>query len=103
MHQSSRGSRASIQRTSRPVSGGTTNAHAANGQCRVHHGFIRSARHNTARMYAERMAAVQSEHQAIFAAIDGGDPDAAGRAAEQHLRNAADRLRLFQAERPAPV
>ena len=33
----------------------------------------------------------------------GGDPDAAGRAAEQHLRNAADRLRLFQAERPAPV
>ena len=29
--------------------------------------------------------------------------DAAGRAAEQHLRNAADRLRLFQAERPAPV
>lgn len=31
---------------------------------------IRSARHNTARRYAERMAAVQSEHQAIFAAID---------------------------------
>jgi DNA-binding FadR family transcriptional regulator len=54
-------------------------------------------------MYTERMAAVQSEHQAIFAAIDAGDPDAAGRAADQHLRNAADRLRLFQAERPAPV
>ncbi|WP_438859857.1 FadR/GntR family transcriptional regulator [Achromobacter spanius] len=64
---------------------------------------IRSARHNTARRYAERMAAVQSEHQAIFVAIEGADPDAAGRAAEQHLRNAADRLRLFQAERPAPV
>jgi DNA-binding FadR family transcriptional regulator len=64
---------------------------------------IRSARNNTARRYAERMAAVQSEHQAIFAAIENGDPDAAGRAAEQHLRNAADRLRLFQAERPAPV
>ena len=54
-------------------------------------------------MYAERMAAVQSEHQAIFAAIEGGDSDAAGRAAEQHLRNAADRLRLFQAERSPPV
>ena len=67
------------------------------------HEVIRSARNNTARMYAERMAAVQSEHQAIFAAIEGGDPDAAGKAAEQHLRNAADRLRLFQAERSPPV
>ncbi|KOF54407.1 MULTISPECIES: FadR/GntR family transcriptional regulator [unclassified Achromobacter] len=64
---------------------------------------IRSARHNTARMFAERMAAVQNEHQAIFSAIESGDPDAAGRAAETHLRNAADRLRLFQAERPPPV
>ena len=60
---------------------------------------IRSARHNTARRYAERMAAVQSEHQAIFQAIEAGDPETAGRAAEQHLRNAADRLRLFRAER----
>ena len=33
---------------------------------------IRSARNNTARMYTERMAAVQSEHQAIFAAIEAG-------------------------------
>lgn len=64
---------------------------------------IRSARNNTARRYAERMAAVQSEHQAIFAAIESGDSDAAGKAAEQHLRNAADRLRLFQAERSPPV
>ena len=59
---------------------------------------IRSARDNTARLYAERMAAVQSEHQAIFQAIEAADADAAGEAAERHLRNAADRLRLFQAE-----
>jgi Transcriptional regulators len=61
---------------------------------------IRSARNNTARHFAERMTAVQNEHQAIFQAIAAGDPDAAGRAAEEHLRNAAARLRLFQAERP---
>lgn len=64
---------------------------------------IRSARHNTARRYAERMAVVQSEHQTIFAAINRRDPDAAGQAAEQHLRNAAARLLLFQAERPPPA
>lgn len=60
--------------------------------------LIRSARNNTALRYAERMVAVQSEHQAIFQAIEDGNPDAAGLAAEQHLRKAADRLRLFQAE-----
>ncbi len=63
--------------------------------------LIRSARNNTARRYAERMAAVQIEHQAIFQAIDDANPDAAGLAAEQHLRQAAERLRLFEAE-PAP-
>lgn len=60
---------------------------------------IRSARNNTARRFAERMAAVQSEHQAIFAAIEASDVDAAGQAAERHLLNAAERLRLFRSGR----
>ncbi|SAH94453.1 GntR family transcriptional regulator [Bordetella ansorpii] len=59
---------------------------------------IRSARRNTARMYAQRMADVQTEHQAIFQAISDGDAQAAGDAAERHLRNAAQRLRLYNAD-----
>ena len=61
---------------------------------------IRSARRNTARLYAQRMVAVQAEHQAIFQAIEAGNPDAAGAAAERHLRQAAERLRLYAADAP---
>ncbi|MDQ8035602.1 FadR/GntR family transcriptional regulator [Bordetella genomosp. 1] len=57
---------------------------------------IRSARRNTAHMYAQRMADVQREHQAIYSAIADADPQAAGAAAERHLRNAAERLRLYR-------
>lgn len=56
---------------------------------------IRSARRNTAQLYAQRMTAVQTEHQLIFQAIEAGDATAAGAAAEAHLRNAAQRLRLY--------
>lgn len=59
---------------------------------------IRSARRNTAQLYAQRMIAVQAEHQAIFQAIEAADPQAASAAAEAHLRNAAERLRLYAAD-----
>jgi GntR family transcriptional repressor for pyruvate dehydrogenase complex len=65
--------------------------------------LIRSARRNTARRYAQRMAAVQEEHQHIFQAIEEADAQAAGEAAERHLRNAAQRLKRYPAEKPEPA
>lgn len=56
--------------------------------------FIRAARSNTARMQGLTQA-VQREHQAIFDAVAGGDPDKAQAAAETHLKNAAARLTLY--------
>ncbi len=57
--------------------------------------FIRTARSNTARGQAGLTALVQNEHQAIFEAIRAGDAGRARSAAEEHLRNAADRLALY--------
>lgn len=56
--------------------------------------LIRRARTNTASQDAALVQAVQEEHKAIYEGIASGDPDAAGAAAETHLRNAAIRLRL---------
>jgi len=63
---------------------------------RVRH-FIRTARANTARMGGLTQA-VQAEHQAIFDMIAKADPAGARRAAETHLRNAAERLSLYFAK-----
>jgi GntR family transcriptional repressor for pyruvate dehydrogenase complex len=41
------------------------------------------------------LALVQREHNAIYAAIAARDPEAAGNAARQHLRNGMDRLKRF--------
>ncbi|MFS8039100.1 FadR/GntR family transcriptional regulator [Xanthobacter sp. AM11] len=60
---------------------------------RVRH-FIRTARSNTARLGGLAQA-VQHEHEAIYAAIEGQDAAAARAAAEEHLRNAATRLALY--------
>jgi DNA-binding FadR family transcriptional regulator len=57
--------------------------------------LIRRARSNTKANSADLVEAVQEEHKAIFAAIKAGDPAAAAQAAEQHLANAAKRLRLY--------
>jgi DNA-binding FadR family transcriptional regulator len=57
--------------------------------------FIRVARTNTARQQG-LWTVVQAEHAAIHAAIAARDPAAARRAAEDHLRNAARRLRLYR-------
>lgn len=56
--------------------------------------FIRTARANTARLQGLTQT-VQEEHQAIFDAIAGRDPQGARQAAETHLRNAAARLALY--------
>jgi len=63
---------------------------------RVRH-FIRTARANTARMGGLTQS-VQAEHQAIFDMIARADPAGARRAAETHLRNAAERLSLYLAK-----
>lgn len=57
--------------------------------------LIREARSNTATAYNELIQDVQDEHQAIFQAIQAGDPLQAGEAAELHLRNAAKRLDMY--------
>lgn len=57
--------------------------------------LIRQARSNTAKNYAELIQDVQNEHEAIFDAIEAGDAQAAGEAAETHLRNAAKRLNMY--------
>lgn len=56
---------------------------------------IRQARTNTRHQHIELIEAVQEEHQAIFDAIKTSDPDAAARAAENHLHNAAQRLDMY--------
>jgi GntR family transcriptional repressor for pyruvate dehydrogenase complex len=60
---------------------------------RVRH-FIRMARSNTAR-HAGLTQAVQTEHIAIFEAIEKQQRVEARNAAERHLRNAAKRLTLY--------
>jgi len=51
---------------------------------------------------AGRPQAAQREHDRIYAAIARGDPRAAARAAEQHLRGTAARLGVGPAARRAP-
>lgn len=65
---------------------------------RVRH-LIRTARATSSR--AGLTALVQSEHRAIYDAIAAGDRDAASKAAEQHLRNAAARLKKYRKSAPA--
>ena len=57
--------------------------------------MIRQARTNTRSRHMDMIEAVQEEHEAIFDAIKAGDPDAAARAAENHLKNAAQRLDMY--------
>jgi GntR family transcriptional regulator, transcriptional repressor for pyruvate dehydrogenase complex len=57
--------------------------------------FIRTARANTAKLQTGHMMAVQEEHRAIFEAIRQQNPEAARHAAEQHLKQAAQRLALY--------
>ena len=59
--------------------------------------FIRVARANTAR-HRGMWTVVQGEHATIYAAIEARDPGAARRAAEDHLHNAAARLKLYRSE-----
>ncbi len=57
--------------------------------------LIRQARANTKSKHESMIELVQGEHEAIFEAIKAGDPDAAGTAAETHLKNAAQRLDIY--------
>lgn len=57
---------------------------------------IRQARANTRENRPELLNAVQAEHQAIYQAIVDGDAKAAGDAAGQHLKNAAERAKLYR-------
>jgi GntR family transcriptional repressor for pyruvate dehydrogenase complex len=57
--------------------------------------LIRKARNNTATNYNNLVEAVQQEHKEIVSAIEARDPAAAARAAETHLRNAAQRLNMY--------
>lgn len=66
-------------------------SHLEQGARRV----IRQARTNTRYRHMDLIEAVQEEHQAIFDAVKEGNPDAAARAAETHLRNAAQRLDMY--------
>lgn len=54
--------------------------------------MIRHLRSNTKTRHTNLIEAVQAEHQAIFNAITAGDPQAAERAARDHLENAEKRL-----------
>ncbi len=56
--------------------------------------FIRRARQNSAR-FSGLVQMVQAEHIAIHGAIAAGDGPAARAAAERHVNNAAERLRLY--------
>lgn len=60
-------------------------------------GFIRTARLNSAR-FSGLAQIVQTEHVAIYDAIAAGDPAAARAAAERHVVNASERLRLYRAD-----
>ena len=64
--------------------------------------LIRTARENTAR-FEGLVEQAQQEHRAIFQAIAAGDEQAARRAAEAHLHNAARRLRLYIDDREAAL
>lgn len=66
-------------------------SHLEQGARRV----IRQARTNTRTRHTDLIEAVQEEHQAIFDAIKTSDADAAARAAEDHLKNAAQRLDMY--------
>ena len=57
--------------------------------------IIRQARANTKARFADLMHDVQNEHKAIYEALEQGDPEQASRAAERHLRNAGERLKLY--------
>lgn len=57
--------------------------------------LIRSARSNTSQYHQNLIQFVQQEHKAIFEAIEKQDPEAAKKAAETHLRNAAKRLDTY--------
>ncbi len=57
---------------------------------------IRKTRSNTRINLSDMTDAVQEEHQAIFHAIDDGDPDAAADAAARHLQNASERTKLYR-------
>lgn len=59
--------------------------------------FIRTARTNSARIRG-MPSVVQGEHAAIYQAVRKRDPLAARRAAEIHLRHAAQRLALYRRE-----
>lgn len=59
--------------------------------------LIRKARSNTAQYHQNLVEYVQEEHRAIVRAIEAGDPDAAAKAAESHLLNAAKRLNTYMA------
>lgn len=60
--------------------------------------IIRQARANTKAHLSEAMDDVQNEHKAIYAAIEEGSPEKASFAAEQHLKNAGERMKLYLAE-----
>ena len=60
--------------------------------------LIRQARNNTKTRHADHVAAVQEEHEAIFAAISAGDPHQAATLAEKHLINSAKRLNIYLKE-----
>lgn len=59
--------------------------------------LIRQARNNTATYHQALIADVQQEHGCILQAIEERNPEAAARAAENHLRNAAKRLNIYLA------
>lgn len=57
--------------------------------------MIRALRSNTKTRHKNQIDAVQAEHQAIFNAINKGDPAAAEEAARKHLENAEKRLTKY--------
>jgi DNA-binding FadR family transcriptional regulator len=59
--------------------------------------LIRAARTNTSR-FSGLAETVHAEHQEIYDAIVAGDRDRAETAAETHLRNAADRLKIYNSD-----
>jgi GntR family transcriptional regulator, transcriptional repressor for pyruvate dehydrogenase complex len=58
---------------------------------------IRQARANTRAHLPDLLEAVQKEHQDIFEAVKDADAEAAGEAAERHLRNASERMMIYLA------
>lgn len=60
--------------------------------------FIRKARTNTASQAESLIEEVQAEHEGIREAIAAADPEAARFAAQRHLMNAAQRLKIYLAD-----